>query len=51
MKIMGINKIDGTLERAHGLVAPGSTAKASRMFKTNMIFEINYDCKKTEEKF
>ena len=46
-----INRIDGTLERAHGLIAAGSTAKASRMFKTNMIFEINYNCKKTEKKF
>jgi len=49
--IISINRITGVLERAHGLVLPGENYKEIRMFKKNMLFEIFYNCKKTDKKF
>jgi hypothetical protein len=48
---ISINRISGTLERAHGLVMPGEKPKSVRMMKKNKLFEIFYNCQKTEKKF
>lgn len=46
-----INRISGHLERAHGLIGQGKTYKSEMMFKRNLLFQINYNCKKTVKKF
>ena len=46
-----IDRITGSLERAHGLILPGEDKKGVIMLKKNMIFEIFYNCEKTEKKF
>ena len=48
---ISINRISGTLERAHGLVMPGEDHKKVRMMKKNKLFEIFYNCQKTYKKF
>ena len=48
---ISINRVSGTLERAHGLVMPGEDHKKVRMMKKNKLFEIFYNCQKTDKKF
>ena len=49
--IINLNRITGVLERAHGIVMPGENKKEIRIMKKNLLFEIFYNCKKTDKKF
>ena len=48
--IINLNRITGVLERAHGIVMPGENKKEIRIMKKNLLFEIFYNCKKTDKK-